>query len=114
MLYYKLNAEEVSRVFAHMFGDSISTRTRASLYMDIARSRKPDTMLPEQVVNASRVYLNKAKTIWMQVVHFYGGEHFNEPHYFLGEICHTTTNSAFSYFVNRFPVNIRKKLPFTY
>ena len=62
-----------------------------------------------------RQYLNKAKTIWVQSIHFYGGEHFGKPNYYTAEITHTTTNSAFSRWLNQNNLHfLRHKMPFTY
>ena len=48
-----------------------------------------------------KVYLDNAGKIWVQNVAFYGGEHFGEPYYFVAEIRHKTSNSAFSRWWNR-------------
>lgn len=111
MYYYKLNKSETIGLLQHF---------RSSNYIDtfikVAEHRVPHKFLAEEVVQASRVYLNKAKTIWVQVIHFYGGENFNEPHYFVSEICHITTNSVFSRFANKYKavVPLYNKIPFSY
>lgn len=56
--------------------------------------------------------LNLAKTVWVQNVQYYGGEHFGEPYHFPAEIRHATTESAFRRCVNR--LGLRLGLPFTY
>ena len=58
------------------------------------------------------VPLNHAKTVWVQNVRYYGGEHFGEPYHFPAEIRHATTESAFRRCVNR--LGLRLGLPFTY
>ena len=58
------------------------------------------------------VPLNHAKTVWVQNVQYYGGEHFGEPYHFPAEIRHATTESAFRRCVNR--LGLRLGLPFTY
>ena len=73
-----------------------------------AAKRKPGKFADEFV----QVPLNKAKTIWVQNVHYYGGENFGKPYEFPAEITHNTTRSAFSRFVNR--KGLRLGIPFTY
>jgi len=58
------------------------------------------------------VPLNRVKTVWVQNVQYYGGEHFGEPYHFPAEIRHATTESAFRRCVNR--LGLRLDLPFTY
>ena len=58
------------------------------------------------------VPLNRVKTVWVQNVQYYGGEHFGEPYHFPAEIRHATTESAFRRCVNR--LGLRLGLPFTY
>ena len=58
------------------------------------------------------VPLNRVKTVWVQNVQYYGGEHFGEPYRFPAEIRHATTESAFRRCVNR--LGLRLGLPFTY
>jgi hypothetical protein len=76
--------------------------------LETSRKRKPDTFAKEVV----RFYLNKAQTIWVQSINYYGGENFKEPYHFLAEIKHTTTNSAFSSFFNKY--SLPKRIAFTY
>lgn len=59
-----------------------------------------------------RVFLNQAKTVWVQNVRYYGGENFGKPYHFPAEIRHATTESAFRRCVNR--LGLRLGLPFTY
>jgi hypothetical protein len=69
----------------------------------------------EQLINQSKkripgqfdknplyIWLNKSETIRLSSIHFYGGEHFNEPYYFLAEMQSFTTNSHMSRFFNRY------------
>ena len=58
------------------------------------------------------VYLNKAETVWVQNVNFYGGEHFGKPYHFPAEIRHNTTESAFRRCTNRLGIHLR--MAFTY
>lgn len=50
-----------------------------------------------------RVYLNKARSIWIQPCHFYDGI----KKQFSYEISHVTSNSAFSRFANKYRVPLR-------
>jgi hypothetical protein len=78
-----------------------------------SKARKPN----EWAECIERFPLNKRGTVWVQSVQFYGGEHFGEPYHFVAEIRHTTTDSAFSACVNRFPVAravVRRQIAFTY
>ena len=76
-----------------------------------ALERKPGTFATKIV----KVYLNKAKTIWVQNVHYYGGENFNEPYCFVAEITHCTTYSAFRRWINRCPLpNVFTRIASTY
>jgi len=54
-------------------------------------------------IEKHRVYLNKARSIWIQPCHFYDGI----KHQFSYEIAHITSNSAFSRFVNKHRVPLR-------
>jgi hypothetical protein len=61
------------------------------------------------------VALNKAKTVWVQNVQFYGGEHFGEPYHFPAEIRYATTGSAFHRCLNRLGLQfLYRRIPFTY
>jgi len=89
--YHKLKTDELSKFVSAIDAHSISIA---------AHERKPGKVAPLIV----KVFLNKAKTIWVQNVHYYGGEHFNEPYCFVAEITHCTTNSAFRRWINRCPM----------
>ena len=73
-----------------------------------ARKRPPGTFADKPV----RVNLNRPGTIWVQNVHYYGGEHFGKPYHFPAEITCATTGSAFSRCVNW--LRLRLGIPFTY
>lgn len=106
-LYYKLTSDELAELGAKKL---ISTEEAREIIL--SSTRKPAYEFNENVV---RVYLNKSKTIWVQSIHFYGGEHFREPHFFVAEIMHTTTGSAFSRFLNSRNLRwVRQRSPFTY
>ena len=91
--YYKLTREKIiALVLSDMLDDKVADQLITS-----SQNRTPGTFNE----NMMREYLNKSKTIWIQPIHYYGGEHFGEPYYYLAEICHTTTNSAFSRFANQ-------------
>jgi hypothetical protein len=102
--------EETKTIFSHMSLPDIDG------FISTALSRQPRKHLDKEILLKYRIYLNKSKTIYIQPVLFYGGEHFHEPHYFIGEIGHSTSNSSFSRFVNKLRpiVGLRKRLAFTY
>ncbi len=50
--------------------------------------------------NLIKYYLNPSKTIAITSIHYYGGEHFNEPHYWLAEIISHTDPSHTTRFFN--------------
>lgn len=73
--------------------------------------REPGKHDPKAVV----VFLNKARTIWVQSIHFYGGEHFGQPYCFVAEIGNKTTNSAFVRWARRCPMpGVFGRVSFTY
>jgi hypothetical protein len=88
--FYKLTEKELRALVPAAVADKIVAK---------ALERKPGQYLPSVV----RHYLNKAESIWVQNVHFYGGEHFNKPYAFVAEICHATTGSCFSRWRNSLP-----------
>ncbi len=101
MYFYKLNREELK----------LAVPEKATTLEEASKKRKP-CKFAKQVV---KFYLNKAKTVWIQSIHYYGGEHFGKPYHFVAEITHTTTNSAFSRCLNKLGLNwVLHKLPFTY
>lgn len=61
-----------------------------------SRARTPGQFADEVV----KVPLNRAGTVQVRSIHFYGGEHFGKPHHFLAEVVSLTTNSCFSRFLN--------------
>lgn len=60
------------------------------------------------------VLLNKAGTIAVQNVNFYGGENFGEPYHWLAEVTYTTTYSAFRRWAKRKLPALLQRTPFTY
>jgi len=88
--YHKLKPDELAKF--------VSPQDHARI-MEAAAKRKPGQFLAAAEI--VKVYLNKAKTIWVQNVHYYGGENFREPYFFPAEITHCTTNSAFSRWAKR-------------
>jgi hypothetical protein len=96
---YKLTADELA---------ALVPAADAERIVAAAAKRKPGKWA-RRIVS---VALNKAKTVWVQNVQFYGGEHFGEPHHFPAEIRYATTESAFRRCVNR--LGLRLRMPFTY
>jgi len=100
--YHKLKSDELQKFVSTFAFDAI---------LKAAKERKPNSFA-ERIV---KVFLNKANTIWVQNVHYYGGENFNEPYCFVAEITHCTTNSAFRRWMNRCPMgNVFTRIPSTY
>ena len=100
--YHKLKSDELSKFVSALDARSI---------LIAAHERKPNKFAPLIV----KVFLNKAKTIWVQNVHYYGGENFNQPYYFVAEITHCTSNSAFRRWINRCPMpNVFTRIASTY
>ena len=84
----------------------------AAMITAAAMKRKPGKFAKRPLVI---VFLNGARTIWVQNVHYYGGENFNEPYCFVAEITHCTTNSAFRRWINRCPMpNVFTRIASTY
>lgn len=104
--YWKLTLEEINLLVE----SGCISIADASYVIAISRSRQPGKFNGLTV----RVPLNKSGTIWLQPIHYYGGEHFGEPYHFLAEITHDTRASAFSRFVNSKCPWLRGKMPFTY
>jgi hypothetical protein len=97
---YKLTEAELRHIFP---------AADVSRIVVASKERKPGKWAKRIV----KVALNKAKSVWVQNVQFYGGEHFGEPYHFPAEIRYATTESAFRRCVNR--LNVRRlRMPFTY
>jgi hypothetical protein len=106
-LYFKLTGAELYMLYQKR----LITLTNFEEIMYSSQNREPKTFNKNMVC----AYLNKPQTIWVQSIHFYGGEHFGEPYYYKAEIRHTTTGSAFSRFLNKHDLQfIKIKMPFTY
>jgi hypothetical protein len=112
--YYKLTENELRSLvtdcrespFAHDVSDADVDRI-----LEASRARTPGQFADEVV----KVPLNRAGTVQVRSIHFYGGEHFGKPHHFLAEVVSLTTNSCFSRFLNATGTRwIRKRLSFTY
>ena len=91
-----------------LVGTGLISQIEVEQLIQKSHHRKPGTFDDNPV----RFYLNKAKSIWVQSIHYYGGENFNQPYYFLAEIRMATSNSCFSRFMNKY--NPTVSLPFTY
>jgi hypothetical protein len=91
--YWKLTADEVLAL-ARKVG--LPRETAEAI---ISRSNsKPEESFDLHPV---RVPLNRAGTVFLQSIHFYGAAGPLNPHYYAAEITHTATNAAFSRFINR-------------
>lgn len=94
-MYYKLTTAELKALLP----------VDAERILAAAAKRKPGKHARKVV----SVPLNGPATIWVQNVHFYGGENFGEPDAFPAEITHNTTAAAFSRFVNRHNFRLRPR-----
>jgi hypothetical protein len=108
-LIYKLTESELAELAIR----GLITEDQCEEILARSRQREPGKFDTAPV----RQWLNKPKTIWVQSIHFYGGENFKQPYYFLAEVKHSTTESAWSRFVNQH--NLRwlffgGRIPFTY
>ena len=109
------------RVMQNYFYKLTETELRALVPAEVANKivakalkRKPLQWLNPLGRRVFRHYLNKAKSIWVQNVHYYGGENFNMPYAFVAEVCHVTTGSHFSQWLNKHPSFPRGRIAFTY
>jgi hypothetical protein len=99
---HKLKPDELARFLS---ADTVK------MIVDRSMKRKPGKFDHNPV----KVYLNKPKTIWVQSIHYYGGENFGEPYCFVAEITHRTTQSAFRRWINRCPLpEVFTRIPSTY
>ena len=106
--YHKLTADELARLVTI----GMVKQDDADRIMAASRSRQPGQHA-DQVV---RVPLNKAGSIEVRSIRFYGGEHSNRPYAFLAEVVSLTTNSAFSRFLNLHGLQwvVTNRIAFTY
>lgn len=95
-LFYKLKESDLF----NLFEKKLITLEEYEKIKLVAGSRIPDTFLEDKLVKENRVYLNKAKTVYIQPVHFYGGESFGEPHHWIAEI-QGFTNTGLTRFFNK-------------
>ena len=91
--YLKLHDSEVAAFIA----GKLITFEQADQIFVRSLQREPG----ERDSSPVKFWLNKPETIWVQSIEFYGGENFGEPYCFLAEICHCTTESAFSRFLHK-------------
>jgi hypothetical protein len=89
--YYKVTYNELDSLVKN----GIITRENKDEILTASLSRTPGLFANKGIVTVS---LNKAKTIFLSSIRFYGGENFGEPYFFVAEIYHKTTQSAFSRF----------------
>jgi hypothetical protein len=92
-MFYKLTESELTE----LSNRGLVSSNSLSEILTAAKERKPREFAEKVFACA----LNQAGTIKVQNVHYYGGEHFNEPYAFIAEIVPKTTNSAWSAFANR-------------
>lgn len=115
-LFWKLTSDEVlalarSTGLPRETAETIIARSDAK--PAVHRPADPDLDFDR---NPIRVPLNRAGTIFLQSIHFIGEAGPQNPHYYAGEVFHTTTNAAFSGFLNRIGWRSRlfRRLAWTY
>ena len=106
-IYYKLTEGELRS----LVGDGLVTCEQVQDIVAASLARTPDRHA-DRVVS---VPLNRAGTIEVRSIHFYGGENFGQPYRFLAEVVPVTTRSAFSRFLNARRLQwLTRRLAFTY
>ena len=106
-LYYKLSEAELDLLATK----GLLTPEQVAQVKAQSLAREPGTFDRQPL----RFWLNKAQSIYVQSIHYYGGEHFGKPHHFLAEIGHCTTHSHLSGFMHRNGLDpIFDRIPFTY
>ena len=100
MTFYKLTEQELNTL-------NISKEDKESI-IGASLKRKAGKFSKKVV----KISLNKSSTIFLSSINFYGGEHFNEPYYYIAEISHQTSESAFSKFWNSkiAPLGIKRRV----
>lgn len=90
MSYYKLNKSNLIQLVKK----GLISVEDANMIEKISLERKPG----KHATKHYKVYLNKAHTVYIQSIHFYGGENFNEPYYWVAEISNLTQTGLTRYF----------------
>jgi hypothetical protein len=104
---YKLTEQELFRL---VMKDMITVEQFNSI-VERSKQREPGTF-DEACVS---VWLNKAKTIRLSSIWYYGGENFGDPYHFIAEISPLTTMSAWHRFVSQNALDwLFDRIPFTY
>jgi hypothetical protein len=100
MYYYKLKADELWSLVSR----GLINATDVAIIQSTSLQRTPHAFSTKK----HKITLNQANSIFLNSINYYGGEHFNEPYYFVAEITHCTNASAFSRFMNKH--NIPRRL----
>ena len=104
---YKLTEGELKS----LVGEGLITTAQVQEIVAASLARTPGT----HAENVVKVPLNKAGSITVRSIAFYGGEHFHKPYHFLAEVVPVTTHSAFSRFLNQNRLRwLTQRISFTY
>lgn len=93
-LYFKLTEKDLNL----LQGKNLITQIQKEQLINQSKKRIPGQFDR----NPFYIWLNKSETVRLSSIHFYGGEHFGEPYYWIAEIQSFTTNSHFSRWLNRY------------
>jgi len=96
--YWKLTEEDLDRLVELKL---ISSAKRNDI-INASKARHPGRFANEIEME----WLNNAKTIRLQSIHFYGGENFGNPHHWVAEIVAFTTCSALRSFLNKYKLRL--------
>jgi hypothetical protein len=88
-LYYKLKKEDID----HLVQIGVLKIHERNYLLSASKEREPGTFAKTQ-----KIYLNKARTVYIQNIHFYGGESFGKPYYWLAEISGFTKTGLTRFF----------------
>ena len=97
--YYKLEAKEIRQ----LVDKKIITSEQATELIETSLKRKPSEFADDVL----KICIDKRRKIYINSIHFYGGENFNRPYFFLAELTCETTFRRFYNFCFRFCIPIR-------
>ncbi len=99
---YKLTKIDIMRLVY----SGVLTLDEAKSLIKTSHSRPPNTV--SRIV--TKIALNGPKTISLKSIQKDGGEDLGNPYHFLAELENRTTKSAFTYFVRRKGIPVRKHI----
>jgi hypothetical protein len=96
---WKLNAKEIRKLVKQ----NIITSKQATDIIEASLKRAPHTFDD----NVLKICVDKKREIYINSIHFYGGENFNKPYYFLAEMTCLTTYRRFVNFCRKHNIPMR-------